>query len=92
MRAVYARAIAALVGCLRLGQPPVAPATGYSPLLALMPRRLTDAEIRIMARHFTQPDAAASDFDIAVAIMTITDDLATDIDVGRVRRSLPSTE
>lgn len=83
------RAITALAAYLRLGQPPAAPSTGYSALLALMPQRLTDADIDILAGQFAeQREAPVSDIDIGVAIMTITDDVANRTDVDRVRRSL----
>ena len=89
MRGGCGRAIAALVAYLRLGQPLAAPSTGYNPLLALMPRRLTDGEIDILRSHFAQQRwAAVSDVDIAVAVMTITDTLAARWEIDRVRRSL----
>lgn len=87
MRQGCARAVAAVVGYLRFGQPTAAPATGYSPLLALAPRRLTDAEISILASYFASHAPAVSDVDIAVAIMTTTDDVADRADIDRVRRS-----
>ncbi|WP_162462288.1 DUF3349 domain-containing protein [Mycolicibacterium sp. CBMA 234] len=95
MKLPYAEAAAAFVGFLRRGQPPIAPPNGYNPLLALMPRRprhLADIEIESMAAQFARQTAAVSDTDIAVAIMTITNDLPTRVDIGRVRRSLLRAE
>ena len=91
MRERCTKAVAALVGYLRFGQPPDAPATGYSPLLALVPRRLAADEISVMAGYFAPQAAAVSDVDIAVAIMTYTDDVADRADIDRVRRSLSSS-
>ena len=84
------KALAALVGYLRFGQPPDAPATGYSALLALAPRRLADSEINLLADYFASQAAAVSDVDIAVAIMSCTHDVANRADIDRVRRSLAS--
>lgn len=91
MRERSTKAVAALAGYLRFGQPPDAPATGYSPLLALASRRLADAEINVLAGYFAPQAAAASGVDIAVAIMTYTDDVADCADIDRVRRSLSSS-
>lgn len=88
MREGCARTVAAVVGYLRFGQPTAAPATGYSPLLALAPRRLTDTEINFLTSYFASQAPAVSDVDIAVAIMTTTDDVADRADIERVRRSL----
>ena len=74
--------------CLRFGQPTDAPATGYRPLLSLAPRRLTDTEISFLTGYFAPQAGAVSDVDIAVAIMTTTDDVADRADIDRVRRSL----
>ncbi|MDR3659368.1 MAG: DUF3349 domain-containing protein [Mycobacterium sp.] len=92
MRLRCANAITALVGYLRHGQPHAAPPIGYSTLLALQPRRLTDVEIDILASYFAQlDDSPITDIDIAVAIMNVTDDLAGSADIDRVRGSLPRT-
>lgn len=89
MRGEFSRLFAALVAYLRLGQPPAAPSIDYTPLLALMPRRLTDGDIDRLTNLFAQQHRApVSDVDIAVAIMAITDRLAARTDIDRVKRSL----
>ncbi|WP_071287171.1 DUF3349 domain-containing protein [Mycolicibacterium llatzerense] len=89
MSSRFGRAITTLIAYLRLGQPPMAPANGYNPLLALMPRRLTDSDIdRLKSRFAQQHRAAVSDIEIAVAVMAITDKLAARTDIDRVRRLL----
>lgn len=74
------------VGFLRAGQPPGAPATGYSPLLALMRRRVTDDEIADLAAGFALTEASCITVtDIAVAISKVTAAVPSDIDVDRLR-------
>lgn len=87
-----ARAVSAVVAYLRHGQPSAAPSTGYCPLLALAPRRPTDSEIGSLAAYFaTQSDDTVSDVDIATAVMRVTDNLANDTDVQRIRREMRNT-
>jgi len=66
----------------------MAPSLGYNPLLALLPRRLTDSDVDTLKTRLAQQHRAVSDVDIAVAIMAITDRLAARTDIERVRRSL----
>lgn len=88
MRGAFRRAFAALIAYLRRGQPHMAPSLGYNPLLALLPRRLTDSDVDTLKTRLAQQHRAVSDVDIAVAIMAITDRLAARTDIERVRRSL----
>jgi len=78
-----------VVGFLRAGQPSGAPITGYSPLLALMDRRITDEEIATLATRFSSTGRRDGSLtDIRVAIFEITDALPAEIDVERLRRRL----
>ena len=62
--------VAAAIAFLRCGQPRMAPSTGYIPLLALMARRLTDAEAQMVAAGlFKCHPNRISDIDIAAAIL-----------------------
>jgi Protein of unknown function (DUF3349) len=79
--------VAAAIAFLRCGQPRMAPSTGYSPLLALVARRLTDAEVQLVAAGLVKchPNRI-SDIDIAAAILSVTDELPSADDIARVRR------
>jgi hypothetical protein len=59
------------------------------PLVALLRRRLTDAEVtEVGARLAAQGVGPASRIDVATAIAQVTSELPSDEDVDRVRRSL----
>jgi hypothetical protein len=84
------KGVAAMIAFLRCGQPRVAPSTGYSPLLALMARRLTDDEAQLAAAGLVRRcPTRTSDIDIAAAILAVTDELPTAADIARVRRASP---
>lgn len=80
-----------LVGFLRAGQPRGAPATGYYPVLALMPRRITDDEIATLTADLLKTGAAAvTAIDIGVAICAAIGELPAPADVDRVVQRLLS--
>lgn len=81
------RGMAAVIAFLRHGQPRVAPCTGYSPLLALLARRLTDDEVRLLATDLMGCGRPVSDVDIAAAILGVTDELPTADAIARVRQA-----
>lgn len=79
---VVRRLLAGLVRFLRAGQPPGAPAAGYSSLPALLRRRVTDDEIADLAPGFAVTGVSSVTVtDTAVAISKVTGDLPSDIDV-----------
>ena len=72
---------------LRAGYPEGIPPTDYVPVLALLSRRLSNDDVKLVTRELI----ARGDFDhvdIGVLITQITDDLPTPEDVERVRERL----
>ncbi|MGH3637283.1 DUF3349 domain-containing protein [Mycobacterium sp.] len=81
------RFLNSIVAWLRAGYPDGIPPTDYFPLLALLSRRLTDEEVKEVARELMQ----RGDFDqidIGVMITQFTDELPSPPDVERVRERL----
>ena len=77
------------VAFLRAGYPAEMPPTGYLPLAALLPRRVTDDEIVTITREFTARRAARiSSVDVGVAIFRITNAMPSLDDIKRVERRL----
>lgn len=76
-----------VVTWLRAGYPDGIPQNDYLPLLALLTRRLTADEVKIVARELMSR-AAFDDIDIGASIMAITDDLPSPEDVERVHERL----
>lgn len=81
------RFLTSIVTWLRAGYPDGVPQNDYLPLLALLARRLTSDEVRLVARELNgRPDF--DDIDIGALIMRITDELPTPADIERVRDHL----
>jgi hypothetical protein len=81
------RFLNSVVAWLRAGYPEGIPATDYVPVLALLSRRLSNDEVKLVTRELI----ARGDFDhvdIGVLITQITDELPTPDDVERVRQRL----
>ena len=81
------RFLTAILDWLREGYPEGIPPTDYLPVLALLSRRLTSDEVKLVAQELMQ----RGDFDhidIGVAITQITDELPSPEDVERVRQRL----
>jgi hypothetical protein len=76
-----------IVSWLRAGYPEGVPATDTFPLLALLSRRLTDDEIKAVAKELMQRDQFDS-ADIGVMITRIKDELPSTEEVERVRARL----
>jgi hypothetical protein len=77
------------VAFLRAGYPAEMPATGYLPLAALLPRRVTDDEIVTIAGEFvTRGTAPITTIDAGVAIFRITNAMPSLDDINRVERHL----
>jgi hypothetical protein len=81
------RFLNSVVAWLRAGYPEGIPPTDYIPVLALLSRRLSNDEVKLV----TSDLIARGDFDhvdIGVLITQITDELPTPNDVERVRERL----
>lgn len=78
-----------VVAFLRAGYPGPAPEVGYAPLLALLPRRLSDDEISAIAKRLLTPHRHAIDHpidkaDVGVEIIGVTDEMPCADDIERV--------
>ncbi|OCB28751.1 hypothetical protein A5675_23125 [Mycobacterium malmoense] len=86
--------VASIVAFLRAGYPSGAPAVGYAPLLALLPRRVSDEEVTTIARKLLAPKRPPitrppiTDVDVGVEITRVTDRLPSWDEIDRVRRRL----
>ena len=81
------RFLNSVVAWLRAGYPDGIPPTDYFPVLALLSRRLSNDEVKLVARELMQ----RGDFDhvdIGVLITQLTDELPSPADVERVRERL----
>ena len=81
------RFLNSVVAWLRAGYPEGIPPTDYIPVLALLSRRLSNDEVKLVARDLMQ----RGDFDhvdIGVLITQLTDELPSPTDVERVRERL----
>jgi Protein of unknown function (DUF3349) len=83
--------ISSIVAFLRAGYPNDAPVTGYAPLLALLPRRVSDDEAtRIASTLLGRQRRSIDRADVGVEITRITDELPSLEDIERVERRLDS--
>ena len=81
------RFLTSIIEWLRAGYPDGIPPTDYFPVLALLTRRLSKDEVKVVAREVMQhPDF--DDVDIGVLITQITDQLPSPEDIERVRARL----
>ena len=81
------RFLNSVVAWLRAGYPDGIPPTDYFPVLALLSRRLSNDDVKLVARELMQ----RGDFDhvdIGVLITQLTDELPSPTDVERVRERL----
>ncbi len=81
------RFLTSVVAWLRAGYPEGIPPTDYFPVLALLSRRLSNDEVKLVAGELMQ----RGDFDhvdIGVLITQVTDELPSPADVERVRERL----
>jgi Protein of unknown function (DUF3349) len=79
--------LSSVISWLRAGYPEGVPPTDTFALLALLTRRLSDDEVKIVAHELTQRD----DFDkvdIGVLISKLTNELPSEEDIERVRTRL----
>ncbi|HXO82375.1 MAG TPA: DUF3349 domain-containing protein [Mycobacterium sp.] len=81
------RFLTSVVAWLRAGYPEGIPPTDYFPVLALLSRRLSNDEVKVVASDLMQ----RGDFDhvdIGVLITQLTDELPSPVDIERVRERL----
>lgn len=81
--------VASVVAFLRAGYPARAPDAGYAPLLALLPRRVSDDEVVAIAERLLTPwrrpiDLPIDSADVGVEIIGITDEMPSADDIERV--------
>jgi hypothetical protein len=78
-----------VLGFLRVGYPAVMPVEGYVPLSALLPRRLSDDEVTVVASGLTAVGEIPIDgTSMSVAVSKLTDELPSRADVERVKQRL----
>jgi Protein of unknown function (DUF3349) len=81
--------VSRIVAFLRAGYPTGAPATGYVPLLALLPRRVSDDEAAMLTSKLVGRKRRSIDrADVGVEITRITDELPSLDDIERVEHRL----
>lgn len=81
--------VTGVMAFLRAGYPNGAPAVGYAPLLALLPRRVSDDEVSAIAEKLLAPAHRPADrADVGVEITRVTDEMPSLDDIGRVESRL----
>jgi Protein of unknown function (DUF3349) len=80
--------VSRIVAFLRAGYPTGMPAVGYAPLLALLPRRLSDDEIPLIIRKLVPRRRPVDNIDVGVEITRVTREMPSPDDIERVRRRL----
>jgi hypothetical protein len=81
------RFLTSIVAWLRAGYPEGIPPTDYFPVLALLSRRLSNDEVKAVARELMQ-QGNFDQIDIGVLITQMTDQLPSPDDIERVRSRL----
>ena len=81
------RFLSSVISWLRAGYPEGIPPTDTFALLALLTRRLSNDEVKIVANELMQRNEFDK-VDIGVLISKLTDELPSDTDVERVRARL----
>ena len=82
------RFLTSVVAWLRAGYPEGIPPTDYFPVLALLSRRLSNDEVKLVAREADAERRQFDHVDIGVLITQITDELPSPADIERVRARL----
>ncbi len=86
---VFGDRVSSIVAFLRAGYPSGAPAFGYVPLLALLPRRVSDDGITAITRKLIAPQRRSiDDADVGMEITMITDEMPSVDDIERVQHRL----
>ncbi|MEE6176213.1 DUF3349 domain-containing protein [Mycobacterium sp. 050134] len=85
----FGTCVTAAVAFLRVGYPNGAPAMGYAPLLALLPRRVSEEEISAIAKKLLARTRRPADrADVGVEIIRVTDEMPSQDDIRRVQSRL----
>jgi hypothetical protein len=83
------RGVSSIVAFLRAGYPSHAPAVGYAPLLALMPRRICNDEVAMIAGALIgRRPRRIDNADVGVEITRVTDEMPSLEDIDRVQHRL----
>ena len=81
--------LGSIVSWLRAGYPEGIPESDYIPLLAVLSRRLSNDEVRLVARELIDSgELPVDNIDIGTVITKVTDELPREEDVDRVREKL----
>jgi len=81
--------VSCVIAFLRAGYPSGAPATGYVPALALLPRRVSDDEVAMIAGVLSARNRRSIESaDVGVEITRITHEMPSLDDIERVQRRL----
>ena len=81
--------VSSIVAFVRAGYPTGMPATGYVPLAALLPHRVSDEEMTAIASELVaRGHWPISTADVGVAITRITNEMPSPQDIERVQRRL----
>ncbi|BBX39689.1 DUF3349 domain-containing protein [Mycobacterium simiae] len=89
----FSNRVSSLVAFLRFRYPAVAPPVGYAPVLALLPRRMSDEEISVIATQLRMVGLRAMGrVDVGVEITRTTGELPLPDDIDRVRHRLVPLE
>ncbi len=80
--------LARIVAFMRAGYPTGWSVTGYVPLAALLPRRVSDDEIATISSQLVTRPGPISNADVGVEITRVIDDMPSPRDIERVQRRL----
>jgi hypothetical protein len=81
--------LASIVGWLRAGYPTGVPEADYVPLLAVLARRLSTDDVKVITQELSQSgQLPIDDTDIGVTITRLTNEMPREADVARVRSKL----
>jgi uncharacterized protein DUF3349 len=84
--------VSSIVAFLRAGYSNGAPATGYAPLLALLPRKLSDDEAALVVCGLIRRRPRSLDrAEIGVEIIRVTGEMASLDDIESVQRLIDTT-
>ena len=73
--------LSSIVAFLRAGYPTGMPAVGYAPLLALLPRRVSDDEISLIISKLVPRRRPVDSVDVGVEITRVTHEMPSPDDV-----------
>ena len=80
--------LSSIVAFLRAGYPTGMPAVGYAPLLALLPRRVSDDEISLIISKLVHRRRPIDNLEVGVEISRVTHEMPSPDDIGRIQRRL----